>query len=33
VRFEDEYLMKQTFFEPYPIELVGLVEECLCGEE
>jgi uncharacterized protein YbgA (DUF1722 family)/uncharacterized protein YbbK (DUF523 family) len=33
VRFEDEYLMKQTFFAPYPIELVGLVEECMCSEE
>ena len=30
VRFEDDYLMKQTFFEPYPIELV---EECMCRNE
>lgn len=33
VRFEDEYLMKQTFFEPYPLGLVRLVEECRCSEE
>ncbi|RZN38342.1 MAG: DUF1722 domain-containing protein [Methanophagales archaeon ANME-1-THS] len=33
VRFEDEYLMKQTFFEPYPMELVRLAEECRCSEE
>ncbi len=33
IRFENKYLDRQSFFEPYPRQLIGSVEECIRRKE
>ncbi|MBN2014148.1 MAG: DUF1722 domain-containing protein [Candidatus Altiarchaeota archaeon] len=33
IRFGEDYLEEQTFFNPYPGDLIKLVDECICKDE